>query len=262
MTASPSETEAGRGYGVVLVPEGLIEFLPGMTGLIAALNVLVAEHEAALAGLETLEDKISFVGERLESGSRDLLLQLPRDILQSLLLERDAHGNLQVSQIETEKLLVRGVERVLAAWRDEGRFPGKFATQTHFFGYEGRCAAPSNFDADYTYALGRLAALLVHLDRTGYMCSVGNLAAARDDWRPAAVPIASMLHLEVRKGKEKPVIRKALVETDGPAFRALAAARDRWALEDCYLYPGAIQYFGPPEVSDNPPEVVRLKHRG
>jgi len=249
---------AGKNYGVCLVPEGLIEFIPGFTDLIQDLNDVMARFDDALQGLDHWDDRRNFVVDKLQSEHRPLFEALPEVITKSLLLERDSHGNLQVSLIETEKLLIDGVKRALATMAAEGDYDGKFATQPHFFGYEGRCAAPSNFDADYTYGLGRLAALLVHFGKTGYMCSMGNLSAPAENWVPAGVPISSMLNMETRKGKRKPVIRKALVRTSDPAFRELAEHRDEWAEDDNYVFPGAIQYFGPPEVSDRPPRTVLL----
>jgi pyrophosphate--fructose-6-phosphate 1-phosphotransferase len=252
-------SESGRNYGVCLVPEGLVEFIPRMSALIAELNTIAAGHEEAFSRLPGFDEKKAYVADKLSADSRPIFYSLPDDMARTLLLERDAHGNLQVSQIETEKLLIEGVERALTGLRAEGRFQGKFSAQSHFFGYEGRCAAPSNFDADYTYTLGRLAALLVHFDRTGYICNVCGLAGPAEDWRPAAVPITSMLNMELRKGRQKPVIRKALVRTDGAAFGRFAAERDGWAEGDEYVFPGAIQYFGPPEVCDRPAETILLE---
>jgi pyrophosphate--fructose-6-phosphate 1-phosphotransferase len=252
---------AGKNYGVCLVPEGLIEFIPGFTDLIRDLNDVMARFDDTLQKLERWDDRREFVADKLRSEHRALFDTLPEVITKSLLLERDSHGNLQVSLIETEKLLIDGVKRTLATLAAEGDYDGKFATQPHFFGYEGRCAAPSNFDADYTYALGRLAALLVHFGKSGYMCSIANLSAPAESWVPAGVPISSMLNMETRKGNRKPVIRKALVRTSDPAFRELAEHRERWAEGDDYIFPGAIQYFGPPDVCDRPPRTVVLNRR-
>jgi pyrophosphate--fructose-6-phosphate 1-phosphotransferase len=239
-------SEAGRDYGVCLVPEGLIEFVPEMRALIAALNRALAGRGAEPGDAE----RAAVVRQTLDEDARRLFDGLPRGIRDQLLLDRDSHGNVQVSKIETEKLLVDQVGRELARRAGAGSYRGRFSAQTHFLGYEGRCAAPSNFDADYCYALGRTAALLLADGRTGMMAAVRGLAGSASEWRPVGVPIPALLNLEERKGARKPVIRKALVDLDGPVFAAFAAHRDRWATADAYAYPGAIQYWGPAEVAE------------
>jgi pyrophosphate--fructose-6-phosphate 1-phosphotransferase len=230
---------AGRSYGVCLVPEGLIEFVPEMRALISELNALLRDAAPEVAR------------ERLGGSARSTFDALPPRIREQLLLDRDAHGNVQVSKIDTESLLVQDV-----ASRLETR---KFQAQTHFFGYEGRCAAPSNFDADYTYTLGHVAAALVAFGRSGYVAAVSGLASGPTAWRASAVALTSLLRMETRQGRSVPVIGKALVETSGAAFQAFARARERWAVEDAYVYPGAIQYFGPPEVTSRGPLSLELE---
>jgi len=249
----------GRGYGVCLIPEGLVEFVPEMRELIDALNRILAERAGEVDALGTVEEKQDLVAAALAESGRSVFRGLPPAIRSQLLLDRDSHGNVQVSKIDTEQLMIELVTHRVEQRRAAGRFSGKFQVQGHFFGYEGRCAHPSNFDANYTYALGRIAALLVALGRTGYICSVRNLAATPDAWRPCAVPLTSMMRLETRKGREVPVIAKALVRTDGRPFEAFAAERERWAVEDAYRYPGAIQYFGPAEVSSQPTRTLTLE---
>jgi pyrophosphate--fructose-6-phosphate 1-phosphotransferase len=238
---------AGKGHGVCLVPEGLIEFIPEMGVLIDELNHLLAEGadpENVAAGLTP--------------ASRAVLDELPEKIRDQLLLDRDSHGNVPVSSIETESLLIEKVREALDAREAAGTYGGKFAAQNHFLGYEGRCAAPSNFDASYTYGLGRVATLLAACGRTGYMASLRGLAGPADTWRPCGVPLTSMMSMETRKGELKPVIRKALVDLDGRPFRELADNRAAWEREDAYLYPGAIQYFGPPEIADATTRTLEL----
>lgn len=230
---------AGRAYGVCLVPEGLIEFIPEMGRLIDTLN-------DALVGSDSAEAAIAKLGR----AERAVYESLPRTIREQLLEDRDAHGNVQVSRIETEQLLMAKVAE---------RLDGKFGAQGHFFGYEGRCAAPSNFDANYTYALGRLAALLTLRAKSGYMCALGELTRPVEEWSAAAVPLTSMMRIETRKGRPIPVISKALVELDRPAFDKFVEQRERWELEDAYLYPGSIQYFGPSEVVDSVPRTLLLE---
>jgi len=250
--------EAGRSYGVCLVPEGLIEFVPEMRALIGELNA-VLHGEGDTSPETTLAARAAFVRERLPIAQRSTFDSLPPRIREQLLLDRDAHGNVQVSKIDTEALLVDGVAARIGAWKAEGKFPGTFHAQAHFFGYEGRCAAPSNFDADYTYALGHVAAALVAFGRTGYLSAVRGLALPHERWSACAVPLTSLLGMELRKGRSVPVIGKALVRTDGPVFRAFAAERERWAIEDAYLFPGAIQYFGPQEVAGRGPLSLELE---
>jgi pyrophosphate--fructose-6-phosphate 1-phosphotransferase len=238
---------AGRSYGVCLVPEGLIEFIPEMRVLIDELNRLLAEGDAG------------GVLEGLTPASRRVYDGLPEKIREQLLLDRDSHGNVQVSLIETEALLIEKLRGVLAARRAGGTFEGKFAAQKHFFGYEGRCSAPSNFDASYTYGLGRVATLLIAFGRSGYMASLRGLSGPVSGWQPCGVPLTSMMNMEQRKGEPKPVIRKALVDLEGRPFAELARQRAEWERDDAYRYPGAIQYFGPPEVSDAPTRTLVLE---
>jgi len=241
--------EAGKNYGVCLIPEGLIEFVPEMRGLIDALNRLLAERADDFAACARPTDRRAFVRDALSVGDARVFGALPDEIQFQLLQDRDSHGNVQVSKIDTEQLLILKVTDRIRDWTAAGEFPGKLSVQGHFFGYEGRCAAPSNFDADYTACLGRVAAALTAAGKTGYMCCVRNLTAPPEQWTAAGVPLTSMMQMETRKGRRAPVIGKALVRLDGAPFRALAAGRERWALEDDYRYPGTIQYFGPPEVS-------------
>jgi len=241
---------AGKNFGVVLIPEGLIEFIPEMRTLISELNELLAENAAYFETLATTDDKLQFVNTRLSAASSQAFSSLPEMIQLQLLMDRDPHGNVQVSRIETEKLLVDLVGDRLREWKVKGTFKGKFSTQTHFFGYEGRCAAPSNFDADYCYGLGYTAAALVGAGKTGYMAAVRNLVAPAAEWIAGGIPMTMMMNMERRHGEDRPVLRKALVELDGGPFQKFAAQRDAWALGDLFLYPGPIQYFGPPEVAD------------
>jgi len=253
--------EAGRHHGVCLVPEGLIEFIPEMRALIAELNRVLAEDRTSFEAIESTAEKGRFVQTKLSEGARRTFAGLPPRIQAQLLLDRDSHGNVQVSRIDTEQLLIEQVGAKIEAWREAGEFPGKFQVQGHFFGYEGRCAAPGNFDADYTYALGRLAAALAAARKTGYMCGIANLAAPPAEWRAAAIPLTAMMRMETRKGRRAPVIGKALVRTDAEPFLTFKAHRDHWATEDAYRYPGAIQYFGPTEIADAISETLRLESR-
>jgi pyrophosphate--fructose-6-phosphate 1-phosphotransferase len=251
--------EAGRHYGICLVPEGLIEFIPEIRTLIAALNELLSAHARYFETIPTFVDKAEFVNQKLDRDSSYVFSCLPQRIQQQLLLERDAHGNVQVSRIDTEQLLIEQVRDQIEQWRVEGTYPGKFQVQSHFFGYEGRCAQPSNFDADYAYALGHLAAALGVFGETGYLCGIENLAGAPETWRSVGVPLTSMMQMESRKGSSTPVIGKALVRIDGLPFRTLASARRRWEVEDDYVYPGPIQYFGPPELCCQPAITLALE---
>jgi len=239
---------AGKNYGVVLVPEGLLEFLADFNVFLKDLSDLLGHEESELAKLPK-EERPNYVASKLDGASGDLYKKLPPSI-QEAVLQRDAHGNLTVSQIETEKFLAELVAARLEDWKDDGRFKGKFSAITHFFGYEGRCGFPTNFDADYTYCLGYAAAHLIRAGLTGYTVSAKNLAQPVEKWTFGGVPVTSMLTLEHRKGQLKPVIRKALVELDKGPFRYFAGRRDEWALEDRYQAPGPIQYFGPPEICD------------
>ena len=240
----------GDNFGVALIPEGLIEFIPDFKSLIAELNDLLAKEGEAYAALGSNDEKASFIASRLSAASAAVFATLPMEIKMQLTMDRDPHGNVQVSRIETEKLLVELVKNKLAAWKKEGRYTGKFSTQTHFFGYEGRCSMPSNFDADYCYSLGYNAASIISTGKTGYMSSVRNLTEPAEKWIAGAIPLTAMMNMERRHGEDKPVIRKALVELDGAPFRELAKNREKWAVETCYVYPGPIQFFGPAEVAD------------
>lgn len=245
-----ARAKKGKNFGVILVPEGLIEFIPEMKVLIGALNDLLSEHETELAKLTKFDDKKAFVCQKLPAKLGALLESLPSGIAAQLMLDRDPHGNVQVSLIETEKLLVEMIRTRLAELKKADNYNGKFSAITHFFGYEGRCGVPSSFDANYTYALGYNAAALALNKCTGYLSSVRNLTKKPQQWVCGGIPLTMMMNIERRKGQDKPVIRKALVELKGEPFKFLAKNRDEWALEDQYLFPGPIQFFGPAEVTD------------
>jgi pyrophosphate--fructose-6-phosphate 1-phosphotransferase len=247
---------AGMHHGLLLLPEGLIEFVPEMRALIAELNRLLAGRVAELAALPSDERRRSYVLDALSPSGRALFAALPERIAHQLLIDRDAHGNVQVSQIDTEVLLELLVRERLAT---DG-FSGTFQVQGHFFGYEGRSGQPSNFDADYTYALGRLAALLVAAGRTGSLCALAGLAGPAERWRALAVPLTSMMRVEQRKGRAVPVIGKALVRLDAEPFRTFAAAREAWAADDAYVFPGPIQFFGPGAIADARTHTLALEH--
>lgn len=243
-------SKAGKNFGVVLVPEGLIEFIPEMKELISALNDSLADNEAALSKLNTLAEKKEFILSKLPKKLADLMCSLPAGIASQLMLDRDPHGNVQVSLIETEKLLVEMIRTQLNALKKAGKYNGKFSAITHFFGYEGRCGQPSTFDANYTYALGYNAAVLALNKCTGYLSSVRKLTKKAQDWEVGGIPLTMMMNIERRKGKEKPVIKKALVELKGEPFKYLVKNRADWAENDQYVFPGPIQFFGPAEVTD------------
>ena len=251
--------EKGLNFGVCLVPEGLIEFIPSLKVLIAEINDLLAKTEAQFNALETSADKISFVEQRLSASSKSVFDSLPVEIKAQLLADRDPHGNVQVSKIETEKLLIQTVGARLAQMKKEGKYNGKFNSQNHFFGYEGRCAFPSNFDSDYCYSLGYNAFFLVNANLTGYLSSVTNLEKPADQWQAGGIPITMMMNMEQRHGEKKPVIKKALVELDGKPFKYFESNREQWALETCFTFPGAIQYFGPSEVCDQTTMTLALE---
>lgn len=248
----------GNNFGTVIIPEGLIEFIPAIGRLIQELNDLLAAHGADYKDLDK-DAQRKYIVEHLSKENAATFETLPEGVARQLSLDRDPHGNVQVSLIETEKLLSDMCEARLAQWKKEGKFTGKFAAQHHFFGYEGRCAAPSNFDADYCYALGTSAAQLIANGKTGYMAIVQNTTAPAEEWIAGGVPITMMMNIERRNGENKPVIRKALVELDGKSFKAFAAKRDEWAKETCYVYPGPIQYWGPTEVCDQPTRTLALE---
>ena len=248
----------GNNFGVVLIPEGLVEFIPAIGRLIQELNDLLAAHGADYADLDK-DAQRAYILAHLTEENRATFETLPEGVARQLSLDRDPHGNVQVSLIETEKLISDMVGAKLAQWKKEGKYNGKFSALHHFFGYEGRCAAPSNFDADYCYALGTSAALLIASGKTGYMAIVKNTTARTDEWKAGGVPITMMMNMERRNGEMKPVIRKALVELDGKPFKAFVARRDQWAKETCYVYPGPIQYWGPAEVCDQPTKTLELE---
>ena len=239
----------GNNFGVVLIPEGLIEFVPAIGRLIQELNDLLAAHGAEYLNLDKAAQR-EYILTHLSAENKATFETLPEGVARQLSLDRDPHGNVQVSLIETEKLISEMVGAKLAEWKKEGKYEGKFSALHHFFGYEGRCAAPSNFDADYCYALGSSAAQLIANGKTGYMAIVKNTTAGTDKWLAGGVPITMMMNMEKRNGEMKPVIRKALVELDGAPFKALVAQREKWAKETCYVYPGPIQYWGPSSVCD------------
>ncbi len=253
--------ENGQNFGVALIPEGLIEFIPEMKILIAELSDLLAEGTETEKEFKMLRKshRLEWVASQLSKDSAKVLKSLPSGIANQLTLDRDPHGNVQVSLIETEKLLGEMVTEKLAKLKKAGKFAGKFSTQYHFFGYEGRCAAPSNFDADYCYSLGYTASVLVSEGKTGYMSSVRNLTAPAEEWIAGGVPITMMMNMERRHGHMKPVIQKALVELDGAPYKYFVSKRGEWAFGTHYIYPGPIQYFGPSEVCDPPTETLRLE---
>lgn len=251
----------GNNFGTVLIPEGLIEFIPAVGRLIAELNDLLAKEEKAFAALDR-EAQRQWVIEHLSADNAKTYEALPEGVARQLTLDRDPHGNVQVSLIETEKLLSEMVGKRLEQMRAEGKYNGKFSALHHFFGYEGRCADPSNFDADYCYALGFNAACLINAGVTGYMSSVRNLVKPAVQWIAGGIPITMMMNMERRHGEMKPVIQKALVKLDGAPFRKFAAHRRDWALNTCYVYPGPIQYFGPAEVCDQPSLTLQYEHKG
>ena len=249
----------GEKFGTVLIPEGLIEFVPEMGVLIGELNETLAHHGDAFNALADLPAKRAFVAEKLTAPSASLYKSLPDDIANQLILDRDPHGNVQVARIDTQRLLIDLVEARLNDLKSAGTYKGSFAPLPHYFGYEGRCAFPSNFDADYCYTLGFTAALLIREKLTGYICSVRGLTKPAAQWQAGGVPMAQMMNMERRHGKMVPVIKKALVELDSPAFRELEKHRATWAKETSYAFPGAIQYFGPAEVSDTTTITLQLE---
>ncbi len=250
----------GLNFGTVLIPEGLIEFIPAMKRLIAELNDLLAHNAEEFAAITDADAQRQYIIDHLSAENAAIYAALPKGVARQLSLDRDPHGNVQVSLIETEKLLGEMVGKRLAELKAEGKYTGKFGTQYHFFGYEGRCADPSNFDADYCYALGYNAAMLINSGVTGYMSSVRNLVAPSVQWLAGGIPITMMMNMERRHGEMKPVIQKALVDLNGTPFQRFAAKRDHWALETCYMYPGPIQYFGPSEVCDQCTATLRYEH--
>ena len=248
----------GNNFGTVLIPEGLVEFIPAMKRLIAELNDFLAANAEEFAQVKRSAQR-DYIIRKLSPENSAIYASLPEGVARQLSLDRDPHGNVQVSLIETEKLLSEMVGAKLAQWKEEGKYVGKFAAQHHFFGYEGRCAAPSNFDADYCYSLGYTAAALIANGKTGYMSSVRNTTAPAEEWIAGGVPITMMMNMERRNGEMKPVIQKALVKLDGKPFQYFAAHREHWAMSTDYVYPGPIQYFGPTEVCDQPTKTLQLE---
>lgn len=246
-----SRGNSGKNFGVALIPEGLIEFIPEMKVMISSLNDMLAKLEKDSNYQDASQkEKYELISSKLDSKSAKLFNSLPTQIKAQLLMDRDPHGNVQVSKIETEKLLIEMVRKKLDEMKAQGIYKGKFADQAHFFGYEGRCAMPSNFDADYCYSLGYNAFALIQSGLTGYLSSIKNTTKPASQWVAGGVPLTMMMNMERRHGSMKPVIKKALVELDGPVFKEFEKNRQKWAINDCYIFPGAIQYFGPSSVCD------------
>ncbi len=254
-------SELGENFGVVLVPEGLIEFIPEMKILIDEINTLLADHADHFKTLNTFEEQARWINKNLSKDSSYVFSSLPDNIQRQLLMDRDPHGNVQVSRIETEKLLIEMASSRISEKKNEGKFKGTFSPQHHFFGYEGRCAFPSNFDADYCYALGYNAFVLVTEGLTGYISTIRNTALSTDQWTAGGTPATMMMNMEKRKGTMKPVIRKALVDLKGKPFLSFKEKREQWAIKSDYFYPGAIQYFCPAEVCDTPTLTVQLERK-
>ncbi|MBQ9320936.1 MAG: diphosphate--fructose-6-phosphate 1-phosphotransferase [Eubacterium sp.] len=252
----------GENFGVAIIPEGIVEFVPEFGKLIAEINELLAgEKTEAFNALPSWEEKYAFIKKGLTAESMAVFALLPTGIQQQLFLERDPHGNVQVSLIESEKLFAELVKNKLAERKAAGTYKGKFAAMTHFVGYEGRCAFPSNFDSDYCYSLGYNAFMLIQYGYTGYLSKVSNLSAPAEEWNAGGMPITKMMNIERRNGEDKPVIKKALVELDGAPFKYYAEHRDKWAVETSFTYPGAIQYYGPTEVCDITTKTLALEHQ-
>jgi pyrophosphate--fructose-6-phosphate 1-phosphotransferase len=252
-------SENGENFGVALIPEGMVEFIPEMKTLIEELNDIMADKGSEFLAQESFPDQRKWLITQLSDPSGYLFTSLPEDIARELLMDRDPHGNVQVSRIETERLLMGMTASKLADLKEEGKYKGSFSALAHFFGYEGRCAFPSNFDADYCYSLGFSAFVLIASGLTGYIASVRNLTAPADQWIAGGIPLTMMMDMEHRQGADKPVIRKALVELDGKPFKAFAAQRETWKVKTSFVYPGSVQYFGPPEICDQPTITLRLE---
>lgn len=255
--------DMGKNFGIAIIPEGLIEFIPEMKSMISNLNDIMAtlENDPAFVNATTIRDKFDIVENRLEAANARVYNSLPALIKGQLLADRDPHGNVQVSKIETEKLLIEMISTKLDELKSQGEYIGKFNAQSHFFGYEGRCAFPSNFDADYCYSLGYNAFMLIQYGYTGYLSKVSNLSAPASEWVAGGMPITKMMNIERRHGEDKPVIKKALVELDGAPFKYFEAHRKEWAANTCFVYPGAIQYYGPTEVCDITTVTLALEHQ-
>lgn len=258
-TAVADRASRGMNYGVVLIPEGLIEFIPSIGRLIDELNDLLATHGSEYKDLER-NAQHAYILAHLSKENAETFETLPKDVARQLSLDRDPHGNVPVSLIATEELISDMVSDKLDKWKKEGKYAGTFAAIHHFFGYEGRCAAPSNFDADYCYALGVSATQLIANGKTGYMAIVKNTTAPAEEWKAGGVPITMMMNMERRNGVMKPVIRKALVDLDGKPFKKFVEKRDTWAKETCFVYPGPIQYWGPANVSDRTTRTLALEN--
>ena len=249
---------AGNNFGTVLIPEGLIEFIPAMKRLIAELNDFLAANGEEFNSIKRSKQR-EYIISKLSPENAAIYASLPEGVARQLSLDRDPHGNVQVSLIETEKLLSEMVATKLEAWKAEGKYVGKFATQHHFLGYEGRCGFPSNYDADYCYSLGFTASQLIAAGKSGYMASVSNTVAPAEEWIVGGAPLSMMLNMERRKGKDYPVIKKALVDLNGKPFKAFVAQRARWAIDTLFIYPGPVQYFGPSELCDQPTKTLQLE---
>jgi len=254
-----ARADNNENFGVCLIPEGLIEFVPEVKKLISELNDLIAHKAVFFNALETDDDKFQFINSHISAESSKAFNSFPKEIQTQLILDRDPHGNVMVSRIETEKLLIDMVSDKLKEWKAEGKFKGTFTAVANFFGYEGRCAAPSNFDADYTYSLGYVSAVLIGSGRTGYMAMVRNLTDSVKQWLPGGVPITMLMNLEKRHGHMKPVIQKALVKLDGKPFKEFTKNRGEWSVKSSYVFPGPIQYFGPTEVCDATTRTLQLE---
>ena len=250
----------GMNFGVAIIPEGIVEFVPEFSVLIAEINELLAGEKAEeFNALSSWKERYAFIEKGLTKESMDVFAILPESIQQQLFMERDPHGNVQVSLIESEKLFSALVKAKLAERKKAGTYKGKFSALHHFFGYEGRCAFPSNFDADYCYSLGYNAFMLIQYGFNGYLSKISNLSKPAEEWVAGGMPITKMMNIERRHGEDKPVIRKALVELDGKPFEYFAAHREKWAVETCYTYPGAIQYYGPSDVCDQTTRTLALE---
>ncbi|MDR1401096.1 MAG: diphosphate--fructose-6-phosphate 1-phosphotransferase [Endomicrobium sp.] len=252
--------EDGKNFGVILVPEGLIEFIYNMRDLISSLDDILVKNIKIIAEFHSIEEKKMFVYGKLSRKHSDLMESLPVGIVSQLMLDRDPHGNVQVSLIETEKLLVEMVQSRLVELKEMNKYKGKFSAITHFFGYEGRCGMPSNFDANYTYALGYNAAVLVLNGLTGYLSSVKNLVNLPKYWECGGIPLTMMMNIERRHGRNKPVIQKALVDLNGKPFKKFVKNREKWAISESYISPGPVQYFGPSEVTNITTKTLQYEH--
>lgn len=250
----------GMNFGVAIIPEGVVEFVPEFSVLIHEINELLAGSKAdAFNALPTWKEKYAFIENGLSAKSMEVFAILPESIQQQLFLERDPHGNVQVSLIESEKLFSALVKDKLEERKKAGTYNGKFNALHHFLGYEGRCAFPSNFDADYCYSLGYNAFMLIQYGYNGYLSKISNLSKPANEWVAGGMPITKMMNIERRHGEDKPVIRKALVELEGKPFKFFEAHREEWAVETSFVYPGAIQYYGPAEVCDITTETLLLE---